>query len=114
MGARLDKGRATARYLLGHTGIPGLAFAGSSNDIISPLPYFMDVTTSRKLSDWHESIASLSGTGSMGHHIAIRYDNNMASVADAWVGMTLHQFVPLLTAHYDHVVRPRLERLEIQ
>lgn len=112
MGVRADKGKAVARYILGHTGIPGVAFAGSTNDIIMPLPYFADVTTARKLQLWHDRIAAPAGEGSLSHNIAIRYDNNMASVADAWVGMTLHQFVPLLTAHYDHVVRPRIERME--
>ena len=88
---------ALTRYLTGQTGIPMLAWDGLQSCITAPHPYVIDVTTSRKLQTWHDHIRSeASGT-----HIAIRYDRNMDSVSQAWVGMQLHDFVPLLTAHYE-------------
>lgn len=100
MGVRADKGRALASYLTGHTGIPLLAWDGMRGRIDAPPPYTITVTTSRKLQNWHDDIReSLPG----GLSIAIRYDNGMPSLDQAWVGMQLHTFVPLLTAHYDSI-----------
>lgn len=100
MGARTDKGKALTRYLTGTTGIPFLAWDGRFGRIDAPPPYLIRVTTSRKLENWHDDIRhSLPG----GLDISIRYDNSVPSLDQAWVGMQLHSFVPLLTAHYQSI-----------
>lgn len=98
MGARADKGRALNRYLTGSTGIPFLTWNGMT--IEAPAPYRFSVTTSRSVQNWIDNIRL---TNSDQPHMAIRYDYNMNSVADAWVGMRLGAFVPLLTAHYNSI-----------
>lgn len=100
MGARTTKGQGLTRYLTGHTGIPLLKWDGTHGRIDAPPPYHIDVTTSRKLQGWHDLIREgLPG----GLSIAIRYDNGMPSLDQAWVGMQLRSFVPLLTAHYQSI-----------
>ncbi len=97
MGTRRDKGKAITRYLTGHTGIAGLSWDGSDNEILAPDPYQIDVTTDRKLDNWHALIREeMTQT-----HIVIRYDLGMDSIDAAWVGMNLYDFVPLLKSHYD-------------
>lgn len=97
MGSRRDKGMAITRYLTGHTGIVGLTWDGTDSQILSPKPYQIDVTTDRKLDNWHALLREeMSQT-----HIAIRYDLGMDSINAAWVGMRLYDFVPLLKTHYD-------------
>lgn len=97
MGVRRDKGLAVARYLTGRTGIPGLSWGGAHSEILSPPQYQIDLTTSRKLQNWHDLIRTeLKQT-----HIVIRYDNTMDSIDQSWVGMLMHDFVPLLTNHYE-------------
>lgn len=105
MGARRDKGLALARYLLGNTGIPMLSWDGVVSCIDAPPPYHISVTTSRKLGNWHDNIRE-SVPGELS--IAIRYDNGMPSLDQAWVGMQLRSFLPLLTAHYESI-RPRVQ-----
>lgn len=97
MGVRRDKGKAVARYLTGRTGIPSLHWAGVDNSIDAPAPYVIDLTTSRKLQNWHDSIRE----EGQGIRIAIRYDGSMDSVEQAWVGISLRDFAPLLQAHYE-------------
>lgn len=105
MGVRTDKGKALTRYLTGHTGIPMLTWDGLQSRIDAPPPYLIDVTTSRKLENWHALLREqLPG----GLSIAIRYDNGMPSLDQAWVGMQLRSFLPLLTAHYESI-RPRVQ-----
>ena len=105
MGARTDKGRALTRYMTGHTGIPMLAWDGMRGRIDAPPPYVIDVTTARKLQEWHDAIRESPVDST---HMAIRYDLGMSGVEDAWVGMRLRAFVPLLAAHYDSI-RPRVQ-----
>lgn len=105
MGVRRDKGVAITRYLTGMTGIPGLSWEGMTNEILAPNPYTIHITTSRKLQDWHDRIRF---SDPEKPHILIRYDNEMDSPADAWVGMRLYNFIPLLTTHYD-TQRERVE-----
>lgn len=105
MGVRTDKGKALTRYLTGNTGIPMLTWDGTHGIIEAPPPYRIDVTTSRKLEEWHELIREEMPDGLS---IAIRYDNGMPGLDQAWVGMQLHSFLPLLTAHYESI-RPRVQ-----
>ena len=97
MADRANKGRAVTRYLTGSTGMPSLLWDGIRGSIEAPHPYSIDVTTSRKLQNWHDLLRE----EHKGIRIAIRYDRNMDSVAQAWVGMTLQDFAPLLQAHYE-------------
>lgn len=100
MGERATKGRAVTRYLTGHTGIPLLTWDGIRGRIDAPPPYLIDVTTSRKLENWHNLLREQPPGGLS---IAIRYDNGMPSLDQAWVGMQLRSFTPLLTAHYQSI-----------
>lgn len=100
MGARTSKGLGLTRYLTGHTGIPMLRWDGLRSHIDAPPPYRIEVTTSRKLQNWHDLIREET-PGQLG--IVLRYDNGMPSMDQAWVGMQLHSFVPLLTAHYNSI-----------
>lgn len=97
MGRRTDKGNALTRYLTGKTGIPFLKWDGVFGRIEAPAPYKIDVTTSRKLQNWHDTLREEAPEV----HIAIRYDNGMDSLEQAWVGMRLKDFAPLLQAHYE-------------
>lgn len=100
MGGRTDKGKAVTRYLTGSTGIPMLRWDGLNSAVTAPYPYVIDVTTSRKLDNWHDLLRQDWGIAT---HMAIRYDFQMDSVADAWVGMSLRAFAPLLKAHYEAI-----------
>lgn len=97
MGVRRDKGLALTRYLTGVTGIPFLKWDGIVSSIDAPAPYDIDVVTSRKLQNWHDKLRE----EIPGVHIVIRYDNGMPSLEQAWVGMRLRDFAPLLQAHYE-------------
>mgnify|MGYP006286550341 CR=1 FL=1 len=97
MGKRTDKGNALTRYLTGHTGIPFLKWDGITSSIDAPSPYEIEVTTARKLQLWHDLLRQ----EKPGVHIVIRYDNGMPSLEQAWVGMRLRDFAPLLQAHYE-------------
>lgn len=95
MGVRTDKIRALYRYMLGHTGMHGMSL---DNNVISlPYPYALTVTTSRKLQNWHDNLHYKNVDGRINIHI--RYDNSLENVDNAWVGVPLHDFVKLLTAH---------------
>lgn len=95
MGKRSDKGNAIARFILGNTGMPGVSW---NQDVLScPAPYSMSTTTGLTVAHWTDRIR----VEHQRMHIAIRYNYSMDSVANAWVGMQLHQFVPILKAHYD-------------
>lgn len=98
MGARRDKGQTIARYLTGHTGIPLLAWDHAAGAVDAPYPYAIRVVTARSLSKWHEDLHRLPLKGP---HLSIRYDYSLGSVDEAWVGMTLGSFAPLLKAHYE-------------
>lgn len=98
MGVRRDKGNALARYLTGTTGIPFIRWEGTTLE--APSPYLIDVTTSRSLENWHNLIRNM---GETKPHMAIRYDNTLPDVSQAWVAMKLNGFTPLLTAHYESI-----------
>jgi len=104
MGRRRDKSLALTRYLTGSSGIPGLHWSGTS-EIDAPSPYRISLTTARKLDEWHDAIRFSDDDKP---HMLIRYDYSMDSPADAWVAMRLHNFIPLLTAHYE-TLRERIE-----
>ena len=76
-----------------------LRWEGGSSRIEAPHPYVINVTTSRKLQTWHDHIRD---DGS-GIRIAIRFDNNMDSVSQAWVGMQLCDATSLMAAHYKEI-----------
>lgn len=105
MGVRRDKGRALARYMLGGTGIPYITWDGASNALTAPPPYRIEMTTSRSLENWHDTIRGITGDSP---HMAIRYDNSLPDVSQAWVAMKLSGFLPLLTAHYE-TIKQRIE-----
>lgn len=107
MGIRTDKGKSVARFLTGHTGIPLLSWDGAHSRVIAPPPYTFDVTTSRKLQNWHDLIRGYATSGTA-RQFAIRYDNSLESVDQAWVGMNLQTFTDLLSAHYERI-RPRVQ-----
>jgi hypothetical protein len=100
MGVRTDKGLALARYLTGSTGIPFMSWDGAHSRIAAPSPYVIDVTTSKKLENWHNLLRAIDGPNPV---MAIRYDNGLPDVSHAWVGMKLMAFAPLLTAHYNSI-----------
>ena len=99
MAPRTDKGRALARYLTGKTGIPFLSWNGPQSQVDAPFPYKIEVTTSRKLQNWHDLIREDSPQN-LEMKFVIRYDNGMESLEHAWVGMQLHTFVQLLQDNY--------------
>jgi hypothetical protein len=82
-----------------------LSWDTSTSRITAPPPYVLDVTTSRKLQNWHDLIRS--DTDSHVIHAVIRYDMSIDSIDQAWVGMNMRTFASLLTAHYESV-RPRI------
>lgn len=98
MGVRQDKGRALARYLTAASGIPGMSW--SSDGIEAPYPYQVEVTTSRKLDNWHEQLRA-EPTGRL--RLCIRYDNALPDVSAAWVGMSLEDACILLSSHYESI-----------
>lgn len=100
--SRNDKGLALARYVTGRTGIVGCSWDGGHSRIIAPYPYHLDVTTSRKLQNWHDLIRSYPDGGNV-IHAAIRYDREIDNVAGAWVGMRLAALVPLLQVYNDSI-----------
>lgn len=95
MGNRSDKMHALKRYLVGTTGIPSISLENMG--ITGPFPYRFTVTTSRKLQNWHDNINGNCEPKRLNIHI--RYDRSLDSVADAWVGMRLEEFVQLLQSH---------------
>ncbi len=100
--SRTDKGLAVARYITGRTGIPGCSWDGGHSAITMPYPYRFDVTTSRKLQNWHDHIRGYPDEGPIIHG-CIRYDRQLDAVSHAWVGMTLGTAARLLEAHYQHI-----------
>jgi len=97
MGRREEKGRAVARYILGHSGIPSVSWEKGQN-IEAPPPYRFHVTTSRSLDLFKRALEERI-VGRI--NIVIRYDGDIPELEDAWVGMRLSEFVPLLQAHYE-------------
>lgn len=97
MGARRDKGLTVTRYLTGHTGIPLLSW-DAHEGLTAPHPYRIGLVTARSLGKWHDELNRLPVSDP---HMVIRYDYSLGSVDEAWVGMTLGSFVPLLKAHYE-------------
>ena len=104
MGVRANKGNAIARYMLGNTGIPGISWNSTTGSISMPYPYIIDLTTSRKLQNWHDRLASYPEAASP-IHACIRYDNGMDGIPSAWVGIKIDPFIQLITAHHESLVR---------
>jgi hypothetical protein len=100
MGTRSTKGLAVARYLTGSTGIPMLSWDGGHSRVLAPSPYTIDLTTSRKLQNWHDLIREID---SPAPHMVIRYDKDLPDVSHAWVAMKLMGFAPLLGVHYETI-----------
>lgn len=100
MGRRRDKGLATARYLVGNIGIPGLTWDASTGQIDAPYPYVIPLATERKLETWHDLIRVEPDDRL---RFSILYNYGMDSLDQAWVGMQMRSFTPLLTAHYDTI-----------
>ena len=96
MGLRADKGRAIVRYLLGHTGIPALRW--TPNGVESPPPYNITILTAARMEDWR---IAMNARPKSGINIVVRYDGYVDGLENAWVGMRLSEFVPLLKLHYD-------------
>lgn len=94
MGVRTDKGRAVARYLTAATGIVGFRWTGQN--IESPAPYRIHLTTSRKLQNWTDALTEADGLA-----FAIRYDYILPELTEAWVGMHLDTFALLLQAYHE-------------
>lgn len=94
MAARRDKGLAVARYLTAATGIVGFRWNGQNID--SPAPYVVHLTTSRKLQNWTDALTDSDTLG-----FAIRYDYSLPELAEAWVGMKLETFAMLLQAYHE-------------
>ena len=98
--SRTGKGLALTRYITGTTGIPLLSWDGLHSSIDAPAPYRIEVTTSRKLQNWHDLIRA---APEMSQTMVIRYDNSLTDVSHAWVAMPLGGFAPLLAAHYETI-----------
>lgn len=98
MGIRADKGRSVAKYIGGHTGMPFVRW--DNNGLHSPAPYRFDLTTSKKLDNWHNQLRE---PRTNGLYAAIRYDYTVPTLNDAWVGMHLDDYVTLLTSHYESI-----------
>lgn len=107
MGTKRDKGMAVTRYLTGSTGIPFMSWNGGHSQIDAPYPYMFRVSTARSISNWADQIREIEGDMP---RVCIRYDGDIPDVSHAWVGMKLMGFVPLLTAHYEHNIAPRMEK----
>lgn len=99
MGVRANKGNAIARYLLGRTGIVGISWDSATGSISMPYPYQIDLTTSRKLQNWHDRLASYPSQPTP-IHACVRYDNGMEDITNAWVGMKIDPFIEMLSAHH--------------
>lgn len=97
MGFRDEKGKAIARYILGHTGIPTLAWTRGGN-MEAPPPYRIRVVTDRSLDRFRLTLEERT-SGRL--NIVVRYDGDIPELEDAWVGMRLSDFVQLLQAHYE-------------
>ena len=98
MSARRDKSLRIARYLTGHTGIPGITYSGDM-DLVSPFPYKFRLTTDRSLQRLSERVKSLEDV--RGLPSVIRFDGDLDGPPSAWAVMRLEQFCVILKAHYD-------------
>lgn len=108
MGERTTKGRALARYLLGHTGIPFLSWDGSTGGTITaPYPYQIDVSTAASNEAWR--LRMMADYDHSKLRFIIRYDNKFKTIDDAMVAMDMRTFVQLMKTHYETVVEPRLK-----
>lgn len=96
MGRREEKGRAVARYLTGRTGIPFIRWEQGRN-IDAPYPYKITLVTEAKIEGFREAL----NTPRSGLNIVVRYDGFIDNIDNAWVGMSLQDFVYLLQAHYE-------------
>ena len=101
MGGKRDKGMALARYLVGHAGIPGLAWNHSLSQVDAPFPYIVVVETQRNLDPWHAMLRTDGPADRL--KMSILYHYGMDSLDQAWVGMQLKPFTTLLTTHYDTI-----------
>lgn len=96
---RGDKGKAVARYLTGHTGIPGLRFDGVQSIVEAPRPYSIDVVTDAKWTRFGDKVKATSNVS--GLPFVVRYDAYIDSVDTAIVGCNLHTFSVLLHRYHN-------------
>jgi hypothetical protein len=105
MGSRRDKVLAVARLLRAGSGITGIASDGST--IEGPHPYGFTFFTGREQVPFMRSILSMPKTGT---HMHVWYTTGAhQGPQDALVTMRLGEFLPLLEAHYNAEVLPRLK-----
>lgn len=105
MGVRRDKVLAVARLLRAGSGITGLSSDGRT--IEGPRPYEFTFFTGREWVPFMRSISDLPKTGT---HMHVWYTTGAHDgPQDALVTMRLGEFLPLLEAHYNTVVLPRLK-----
>lgn len=95
---RGDKVAAVARYLTASTGIPGIYPKPHINQLDTPWPYVVVVTTDGSLQRFWSTGYNLDR-----EHIsfAVRFDNRLQQVDDSLVLTRLDTFVKLLTAYHE-------------
>jgi len=98
---RNDKGRAVTRYLTGHTGIPSLAWDGSTSMITAPPPYKPFVSTDNAWWRFRQYLDLREDT--VGIPFVVRYDKTINGVDKAIVGIHLDNFADLVKAHYETI-----------
>ncbi len=98
MGQRRDKSLAVARYIVSASGIPGIRWDGTGQ-LEAPWPYSINLTTSKKLENWHNLLRREPETGKI--NISIRYDHGLPDVAHAWAALPLRDLATLMQSHYD-------------
>lgn len=82
-----------SRYITAATGIPLLSYDLTTSHIVGPPPYDFVLTTDAAGWRFFQAIRT-SGSA------VIRYDKFVESVEDAYVGMKLSTFAPLLAMQY--------------
>jgi hypothetical protein len=104
------KASSLARYIGSHSGIINVTHErGSGRISMGRTPYRMLITTARSNNKAMENINSLRGT-LKGWFVVKSYGAERTE--DFIVSMTLETFAPLLEAHYNTVVLPRLQEGE--
>jgi len=104
---RMDKVRAIKRYLIANTGIPGIYEQPRSNDLDAPYPYRIRIFTAHSQDLIHRYVRHEARRDMI--DVAIRFDMDMASPADAFVVMPLETFSTLMKTHYETHIEGRGE-----
>lgn len=100
---RNDKGKAVARYITGHAGIPLLRFDYESSTIDAPTPYNIRVVTDAKWWRWSEYVKATNSK--TGVPFVVRYDGYINGVDEAIVGCNLRTFTQLLETYENNLRR---------